>query len=65
MAETVVEILEVIEIHHQEAQGGAITARPSKLAIHRLFHVSTVEQSRQLIAGRLLAQLLAQPEVRK
>ena len=60
MAVIVVEFLEMIHVHRQNAYALPCARRPRKLAAAGLKHVAPVEHARQRIADRLIAQLFSE-----
>jgi hypothetical protein len=61
--EGVVEALEVVQVHHDQAKRAAAAVGAHQLALERLFHVAPVEKPAEWVANGLHPQLLAQLEV--
>ena len=56
MAPGVVQLLEVVEVHHQQRQRRAVAGRELNLALNHLLEGSAVVQTGQGIEARLLMQ---------
>src|SRR5579872_2205425 len=61
--EAVVELLEVIEVEHQDANLRPVSSSPVELPLQRFLHVSPVEQARQWVTDRLVSKPLSELEV--
>ena len=65
VAEGVVELLEVVDVDHDDAERHLPPPRPPQLAVQRLLHVAAVEEPGQGIADGLVAKALLEAQVRE
>ena len=64
VTERIVELLEEVEVDHHDAERAAAAFGAAELALEGLFQIATVEEAGQRIADRLIAQRLAELEIR-
>src|SRR5579864_6227 len=63
MARAIIQLLEVVEVQHNDSERVLIPDRPAEFAFQRLFHVASIEQTGERVADSLDAQRLAQFQV--
>src|SRR5205823_14240427 len=60
VSESVVESFEVVDIDHQDGDGEPPARGASQLSLQRLFQVTPIEEARQRVANRQVAESLPQ-----
>src|SRR5882757_8446206 len=63
MAKCIVEVLEVIQVHHDDAHGLATSLRATQLPFKHLIQVASVESAGQRVSNGLTLEHFSQPYV--